>query len=208
LQLKLKDQYILIGGLMSQHHELKGQYDLEYLGLRNVNTIYWNLTTPWLYEQVVRRREGLISHLGPLVVRTGSYTGRSPNDKFIVKEKKNEDKIWWGKVNCPFEEKQFDSIWARMQAYLQGGDMFVQDCYIGTDNKYQIPVRVITEYAWHSLFIRNMFVRITDDDELAAHKPEFTIIDLPKFHAVPELDKTNSEAFILINFDKKLVLIG
>jgi phosphoenolpyruvate carboxykinase (ATP) len=193
---------------MSQHHELKGQYDLEYLGLRNVNTIYWNLTNPWLYEQVVRRREGLISHLGPLVVRTGSYTGRSPNDKFIVKEKQNEDKIWWGKVNRPFDEKHFNSIWARMQAYLQGGDVFVQDCYIGTDKKYQIPVRVITEYAWHSLFVRNLFVRITDDKELSEHKPEFTIIDLPKFHGVPELDKTNSEAFILVNFEKKLVLIG
>ncbi len=193
---------------MSQHHELKGQYDLEYLGLRNLNTVYWNLSTPWLYEQVVRRREGLISHLGPLVVRTGSYTGRSPDDKFIVKEKSNKNKVWWGKENRPFEEKQFNSLWARMQAYLQGDDVFVQDCYIGTDKKHQITVRVITEYAWHSLFVRNLFVRIIDDDELAAFKPEFTIIDLPKFHAVPELDKTNSEAFILLHFDKKLVLIG
>ena len=193
---------------MSQHHELKGQYDLEYLGIKNVNTVYWNLTTAWLYEQVVRRREGLLSHLGPMVVRTGTFTGRSPNDKFIVKEKETEDKIWWGKVNRPIEENKFNSLWHRVLAYLQGNDIFVQDCYVGTDPKYRIPVRVITEYAWHSLFIRNMFVRITDDDELANHKPVYTIIDLPKFHAVPDLDGTNSEAFILLNLAKKLVLIG
>ncbi|APF17018.1 phosphoenolpyruvate carboxykinase [Caldithrix abyssi] len=182
--------------------------DLSYLGIKNVNNIYWNLVTPALYEQIIRRREGLLSHLGPVVVRTGAFTGRSPNDKFIVKEPTSEHEIWWGKVNRPFSEEKFNLIWHRIQAYLQGNDIFIQDCYVGADPKYRVPIRVITEYAWHSLFARNMFIRITDEEEMRNHKPEYTIIDLPKFHAVPELDGTNSEAFILVNFKEKLILIG
>ncbi len=193
---------------MAVLHALEGKFGLDYLGIKNVNNIYWNLTTPALYEQIIRRREGLLSHLGPVVVRTGSFTGRSPNDKFIVKEPTTQDEIWWGKVNRPFDEDKFNHIWHRLQAYLQGNDIFIQDCYVGADPKYQIPIRVITEYAWHSLFARNMFIRITDEEKIRNHKPEYTIIDLPKFHAVPELDGTNSEAFILVNFKQKLILIG
>jgi phosphoenolpyruvate carboxykinase (ATP) len=191
-----------------QIRALEGQYGLDYLNLRNINNIYWNLTTAGLYEQIIRRREGLLSHLGPVVVRTGAYTGRSPNDKFMVKEPSSEKNIWWGKVNRPFEESQFANIWRRLQAYLQGDDVFVQDVFIGTDKKYRVPIRVITEYAWHSLFVRNMFARILDPEELRSHVPEYTIIDLPKFHAVPDDDGTNSEAFILVNLAQKLVLIG
>lgn len=187
---------------------IEGQFDLEYLNLHNLNTIYWNLTTSGLYEQIIRRREGMLTHLGPVLVRTGAYTGRSPNDKFIVKEPTTEDKIWWGPINRPFDEEKFAHMWHRLQAYLQGNDIFIQDCYIGVDERYRIPLRVITEYAWHSLFARNMLINITDRDELKNHIPAYTIIDLPKFHAVPELDGTNSEAFILLNLGQKLILIG
>ncbi len=193
---------------MSIVHPAGQAPDLSYLGIKNVNNIYWNLVTPALYEQIIRRREGLLSHLGPVVVRTGAFTGRSPNDKFIVKEPTSEHEIWWGDVNRPFSEEKFKLIWHRIQAYLQGNDIFIQDCYVGADPKYQVPIRVITEYAWHSLFARNMFIRIPDEEGLKKHKPEYTIIDLPKFHAVPELDGTNSEAFILVNFKEKLILIG
>ncbi|HHJ53225.1 MAG TPA: phosphoenolpyruvate carboxykinase [Caldithrix abyssi] len=193
---------------MSSHHEIQGKFGLEYLKLKNLNNAYWNLTTASLYEHIIRRREGLLAHLGPLVVRTGSFTGRSPNDKFIVKEASSEQNIWWGEVNRPFDEEKFELIWHRIQAYLQGNDIFIQDCYVGTDEENRLPVRVITEYAWHSQFVRNLFVRIEDKEELMNHVPEYTIIDLPKFHAVPELDGTNSEAFILVHFGKKLVLIG
>ncbi|NOY37111.1 MAG: phosphoenolpyruvate carboxykinase [Chlorobi bacterium] len=189
-------------------NKLEGQQGLESLRLKNLNRIYWNNTTPALYEEIIRRREGIISHLGPMVVRTGAYTGRSPNDKFIVKEPKTEKKIWWGAVNRPFEKSEFQQLWLRLQAYLQGKDIFVQDCYIGTDPVFQIPLRVITEFAWHSLFARNMFVRIRDFEELRNHKPEFTIIDLPNFKAIPELDGTQSEAFIIVNLEEKLILIG
>ena len=187
---------------------IEGQYGLEYLHLKNLNNIYWNLTTSGLYEQIIRRREGILTHLGPVWVRTGAFTGRSPNDKFIVKEQTTEDKIWWSSVNRPFTEEKFAHIWHRLQAYLQGGDIFIQDCYIGVDEKYRVPLRIITERAWHSLFARNMFINITDRDELKNYIPAYTIIDLPKFHAVPELDGTNSEAFILLNLAQKLILIG
>ena len=186
----------------------QGSIGLEYLGIRNINNAYWNLTTPALYEQIIRRREGVIAHLGPVILRTGAFTGRSPNDKFIVKEPSSESVISWGDVNVPFSEENFNRVYLRVLAYLQGNDIFIQDCYAGADPKYRIHVRVITEYAWHNLFARNMFIRLTSLEEYRNFQPEFTIIDLPKFHAVPEFDGTRSEAFVLVNYAKKLVLIG
>jgi phosphoenolpyruvate carboxykinase (ATP) len=183
-------------------------HGLEQHGIRNVGTVYWNPSTPVLYEEVVRRREGFIAHLGPLVVRTGHHTGRSPNDKFIVREPSSEDKVWWGKVNRPFEPNRFDALCLRLLAYLQGKDIFVQDCYAGADSKYQIPIRIITEDAWHNLFARNMFIQIKEGEALGLHVPSFTIINAPRFHAMPEVDGTNSEAFVIVHFARKLILIG
>ena len=134
------------------------EYGVENHGIINAGTVYWNLTTPMLYEQVVRRREGDILHLGPMVVRTGDHTGRSPNDKFIAKEPTTEKQIWWGKVNRPFEQRQFDWMLRKVLAYTQNRDIFVFDGYAGADERYRMPVRIITEYAWHSLFARNMFI--------------------------------------------------
>ncbi len=181
--------------------------DLSHLGITNFNHLYWNLTPPALIEEAIRRREGILAHRGPLVVRTGSHTGRSPNDKFIVREPSSEDKIWWGKVNRPIEADKFNALLRRVTAYLQGKDIFVQDCYAGADVRYQLPIRVITETAWHNLFARTMFIRGTDE-QLATHEPQFTILNVPNFKAVPEIDGTNSEAFILVNFGMRLVLIG
>jgi len=183
-------------------------YSVEHIGLHNVGKIIWNPSTPELYEEIVRRREGAITHLGPIVVRTGIHTGRSPNDKFLVKEKTSEDEIWWGKVNRPFSPEKFNFIYSRLLAYLQGKDIFIQDCFAGAHPKYRRPIRVITEDAWHNLFARNMFVQIRDDEMDKLHVPEFTIINVPNFHAVPELDGTNSSAFVIEHFEKKLILIG
>ena len=118
---------------------------LEQIGLRNLGNIYWNLTTPALYEEVVRRREGWISHLGPLVVRTGHHTGRSPNDKFIVREPSSEKLINWGKVNQPMTEEKFTALLGKLCAFFQDRDAFVQNLYAGADPRYRIPVRVVTE---------------------------------------------------------------
>ena len=182
-------------------------YGVEEHGIGHARCVYWNLPSSSLYEHAVRRDEGRVAHLGPLVVNTGRYTGRSPNDKFIVREPSSEDHIWWGPVNQPFEEEQFDRIYQRVLAYLQGKDLFVQDCFAGADANYRKPIRVISELAWQSLFVRNMFIR-PDWSKVHQHVPEYTIIAAPHFQAVPAVDGTHSEAFVLVHFGKKLVLIG
>jgi len=180
---------------------------LEEHGISNANLIYWTSPTAELYEQIVRRGEGLISHLGALTVKTGHYTGRAAKEKFIVDEPGSHDLVNWGKVNHPFEAAKFTALYTKMTNYLQGRDLFVQDCFAGASPEHRLPVRIITERAWHSLFARNMFIRATKE-ELLAHKTEFTVLDLPAFHANPKDDGTNSEAFIIINFARKLVIIG
>jgi phosphoenolpyruvate carboxykinase (ATP) len=184
----------------------RAQY-LEHLGLRNLGNVYWNLSTPALYEEVVRSREGWITHLGPLVAHTGHHTGRSPNDKFIVREPGSEKKIAWGKVNRPMDAAKFEALYAKICAYLQGRDIYVQDLYGGADSRYQIPVRVITQYAWHSLFIKNLLIQ--PKPQVHHTSPDtFTIIDAPRFHATPNYDGTNSDVFIAVNFAKRVVIIG
>lgn len=180
---------------------------LEEHGITNANLIYWTPPTAVLYEQIVKRGEGLVSHLGAIAVKTGHYTGRAANEKFIVDEPTTHENIAWGKVNKPFESTKFDGLYNRMLAYIHGKDLFVQDCFAGADKEHRLPIRVITEKAWHSLFARNMFVRASQV-ELENHQPQFTVINMPNFHSIPALDSTNSEAFIIINFAKKLIIIG
>jgi phosphoenolpyruvate carboxykinase (ATP) len=182
--------------------------DLSDLGITNTGVVYHNLSTPALYEEAIRRREGLLSHLGPLVVRTGQYTGRSPKDKFIVREPGSQDKVWWGAHNQPFEPERFDGLLARLEAYLQGRDVFVQDCYVGADPDYRLPLRVVTEDAWHNLFARTMFLREFDTEVLERFEPGFTVLNCPGFHAIPELDGTRSETFVVVNFARRMIIIG
>ncbi len=186
------------------HHS---SYGLENHGLVNLNDTYWNLTTAQLYEQIVARREGIVAHLGPIVVRTGHHTGRSANDKFVVEESTTKDKICWGKINRPIAPEKFDKLHKRMALQLQTQDVYVQDCFVGADPKHRLPIRIINQYAWHNLFARNMFIEATPE-ERANHVPEFTVINAPRFHAVPKADGTDSETFIIVNFEKRLILIG
>jgi phosphoenolpyruvate carboxykinase (ATP) len=182
-------------------------YGLEHHGIRKPDRVHWTLATPHLYEHALRRNEGRIAHLGPLVVRTGQHTGRSPRDKFVVQDAEHGNHIAFGKVNQPMSEASFWSLHHRLMAYLQGREIYVQDCFAGADPDYRLSVRVITETAWHSLFARNMFIQ-ANQEELARHVPEFTVIQAPNFHAVPEEDGTNSEVFIVVNFAHKMVIIG
>ena len=182
-------------------------YGLENHGFTNLEREYWNLSTPALYEQIVRFREGVIAHLGPVVVRTGQHTGRSPRDKFIVREPTTEHDIWWGDINRPIDAAHFAGLKQRLLAYFQNRAAFVQDLNVGWDPAYRLPIRIVTETAWHSLFARNMFVQ-PDEDSLTRHVPEYTVINAPSFHALPELDAVNSSAFILVNFAERLILIG
>lgn len=181
--------------------------DLSSLGISNVGQVYCNLHTPVLYEHAIRRNEGLLGHLGPLVVRTGHFTARAANDKFIVEEPTSRELVWWGKINKPYSEERFDMLYRKCLAYLQGRDLYVQEVYAGADTEYRMPVRVVTLDAWHNLFARNMFIRPTRE-QLETYEPEFTILHVPHFHANPEFDKTASEAFIILHLAKKLVIIG
>ena len=182
--------------------------DLSGIGLTNVGRVYHNLSTPALYEEAIKRGEGAVGHLGPMVVSTGKYTGRSANDKFVVREPSSEDHIWWGKINKPFETDDFEKVLYGLRSYLQNKDVFIQDCYAGADPNYRIKVRVVAEHAWHSLFARNMFIREFDPEVLANFEPDYTVVHCPDFEATPEEEHTRSEAFILLNVGRKMVVIG
>ncbi|HYJ47111.1 MAG TPA: phosphoenolpyruvate carboxykinase (ATP), partial [Pyrinomonadaceae bacterium] len=184
----------------------KTDYELDNYGISEAESVYWNLNTPELYEEIARRGEGVFSKYGSLLVDTGEHTGRSAKDKFIVREPSSEERVWWGEVNKDFPQAAFDALKERMMAYAKGRDLFVQDTFVGADPRYQLPVRVITELAWHSLFARTMFIR--KDEETAARRPEFTVINFPGFTADPGRDGTRAKTFILMDFNQKLVLIG
>ena len=176
-------------------------------GIQTSKNTYWNLTTAALYEEAVRRHEGIIAADGPLVCLTGIHTGRSPNDKLVVREPSSEDKIWWGTINKPCTPEQFDLLHRHLTGYLNERDVFVRDCYAGADPHYRLRTRIISEYAWHSLFAHHMFI----DEGVPRpedHDPEFVVIDAPGCKADPAKHGTRSETFIVIHFGKRMVLIG
>jgi phosphoenolpyruvate carboxykinase (ATP) len=169
--------------------------------------VHKNLHSGILVEHAVRRNEGLLADNGALVAYTGKYTGRSPKDKFTVKDPVTAELVNWGDVNIAFDPEKFDALFERVVASLRGKELFVQDLYAGADSKYRLPIRVINEYAWHNLFVRALFVR-PSAEELKTHRAEFTIVAAPEFQADPKRDGTRSEAFIVVSFTRKIVLIG
>lgn len=173
--------------------------------LSSASLVHWNLTSAELVELSLRRNEGLLTENGALRVTTGKYTGRSPNDKFIVDSLFIHNDIAWGS-NKPFTEQQFEHLYNRMLAYMENRELFVFDGFAGADERYHTSVRFINEFAWQNLFIHQLFVRqeVINQD----FKPDFHICCMPGFRAVPDIDGTNSEAFIVINFERKMILIG
>jgi phosphoenolpyruvate carboxykinase (ATP) len=153
----------------------------------------------------MQRSEGVLARDGAFVVRTGQFTGRSPKDKYIVREEGTESTVQWGAVNQPLSERQFEGLYNRMLRFLEGRDVFVQDCFAGADAEFTMPVRVITQRAWHSLFARQLFVRTSHTEERV---PEFTIVLAPDFQADPILDGTRSPTCIAIDFKRRLVVIA
>jgi phosphoenolpyruvate carboxykinase (ATP) len=186
----------------------KADLNLSNIGASNLRLAYWNLATEALYEEAVFRGEGVISRGGPFIAHTGKHTARSANDKFVVRHTDSENNIWWGVYNRPFEIEKFDALYARLLGYLQGKDVFVQDAYAGADEKYRLPVRFVMEHAWHAMFIRNMFIMPESLEEYKRFVPEFTIVAVPGFKSAPAIDNTQSETFIVLNFEKKLAIIG
>jgi len=182
---------------------------VNHLGLNNLEDVHWNLPTARLYEHVIRNREGHLARNGALVVRTGHFTGRAVKDKFVVDDDTSHDKVWWGEFNAAISEEKFDALYTRVQRYLEGQQIYVEDCLVGADTRFEKPLRVITQDAWHALFARTMFVRPTDTGrELDVDEPEFTVLHVPHFYAMPSHDGTRSEAFVILHLTRRLVLIG
>ena len=182
-------------------------YGLENLGLINLGRIYHNLPIPELVKHALARGEGQLASNGALVVETGKYTGRSPNDRYIVKEPSSQDEIDWNQHNVPISEKQFEQLYRKVRSYIQGRDLYIFDGYVGSDPKYGFGVRVVNELASQNLFVHQLFLRPTVE-ELAKHEADFTVIAVPGLHGEPQIDGIRSEAFIVLHLAKKLVIIG
>jgi phosphoenolpyruvate carboxykinase (ATP) len=182
-------------------------HGLENHGLRNPGTVFWNLIPTELVEHAIRRGEGILVDGGPFNAVTSPHTGRSPNDRFVVREPGSEGNVWWGKVNQPISPEHYDTLRDDVVAHLEGQDLFVRDMWAGADDEYRLAVRVITPNAWHNLFAFNMFRR-PHDGELEGMVPGFTILHAPEYEADPARHGTRTSTFILINFGRKEILIG
>jgi phosphoenolpyruvate carboxykinase (ATP) len=193
---------------MNELDEIKSDCDLEAQGFPGTCNVYWNLSTESLYEQSLSRGEGIISYDGALVVRSGVHTARAAKDKFIVRESSTENDVWWSEHNQAFSPRKFDQLLCRMKRYMAKMDLFVQDCYVGADTQNRMAIRIISEWAWHSIFARNAFILPSDEDAYRSFEPEFTIVCIPSFEAIPSIDGTWTGTFILLNFERRLCLIG
>ena len=178
------------------------------LPITNPGDAHWNLGTAALYEEAIQRGEGMVAESGPLVCNTSPFTGRSPNDKFLVREPSTERDVWWGTVNRPIKAAAFDALYDETMARLDGRTLYVQDCFVGADPDYRLPIRVVTERAWHSLFARALFIRQPAGTPPGGLEPQFTVIDVPSMTADPARHGTRSGAFVLVNFARRTVLIG
>ncbi len=192
---------------MKQHGRNQSSYGVENQGIQEAKNVYWNLPSSKLIEIAIKNGQGKLTVNGALVVSTGTYTGRSPKDKYFVEEPSSKDNIWWGKVNVPIGEEVFDALHKEVTGYLADKDIYVLDTLCGADPEHRLPIRIVNEMAWQNLFCRQMFIPPIAKDQ-AKHVPEFTVISVPGFHADAKKHEINSNTFILVNLAKKMVLIG
>jgi phosphoenolpyruvate carboxykinase (ATP) len=179
---------------------------LESYGIYNANVNY-QLTAEQLQKDTILKGQGKLAKSGALAVNTGEFTGRSPMDRFIVKDDITKDKIWWGDINIPFSSEKFDKLYNRVVDYLSNKEIFVRDCFACADADYKLNIRVINEYSWSNMFSYNMFLRPTNE-ELKNFEQEWLVVNAPGFMANPELDGTRQHNFAILNFTKKIALIG
>lgn len=177
------------------------------IGLDNLGNQFWNLSPAELIEDTIISGEGILTDSGAIAVETGEFTGRSPKDRFIVCDSKTENAVWWGDVNIKFTPEKFDALFDRMKAYLIGRDVYVRDNYVCADKNFRLNVRTVVELPWLSHFANNMFLRPTDE-ELENFSPDWHIICVPEFMADPEIDGTRQHNFAILNFTRKMILIG
>ncbi len=188
-------------GKKSQHADLKG------LGLENVSSVTWNADPAQLVEDTILNGQGVLANSGALAIDTGEFTGRSPQDRFIVKDEKTKDSVWWGNINKAFDPEDFDRLYNRLTAYLSNRDIYARDTYACADPDHRLNLRIVTEYPWSNLFAYNMFLR-PSEDEIQDFMPEWHVICAPGFYADPEIDNTRQHNFAIINFSKKCIIIG
>ncbi len=182
---------------------------LEQFGVVGAGNLFHNPTTTVLVEEAIARGEGHLTDGGPFAVLTGAHTGRSPNDKFIVRESSSENHVWWGPVNREFSREKFDALLAKAKAFMAGKDLFVADCFVGADPQYRVGVRVINIHAWHNLFAQTLFIPVRKvDGGGESFNPDFTVVHVPDMEADPETDGTRTGTYILVDFGQKLILIG
>lgn len=188
---------------------IKGRHsDLEKsIGLTNLGAAYWNLNPSELTEETIINGQGVLSDTGALSVSTGEFTGRSPKDRFIVLDEKTKDSVWWGDINIAFDAEKFDNLYNRMKAYLAGREVYVRDAYACADPSYRMNLRVVTEFPWSNMFAYNMFLRPTTD-EIENFEAEWHVVCAPGFKADPAIDGTRQHNFAVINFTKKMIIIG
>ena len=179
---------------------------LDNLGIENA-TIRYQLSSSELHQETLEKKQGKESSLGAIAVNTGEFTGRSPMDRFIVKDDVTKDEIWWGDINIPFESDKFDALYKKVTAYLSNKEVFVRDSYACADENYKLNIRVVNEYPWSNMFAYNMFLRPTEE-ELKGFTPEWTVINAPGFMADAAVDGTRQHNFAILNFGKKIALIG
>src|SRR5438477_931115 len=188
--------------------DLQGRVGLEAQGLRPNGDVHWNLVAAVLIQNAARRSEGNFAEMGPFVAITSPHTGRSPNDKFVVREPHSERDVDWGKVNQPYAPEKFEALLSDVREHLNGREeLFVQDLYCGADPTYRLSVRYVSPSAWHMAFVRNMFIR-PDVAELATFDPNFTVLHAPEFTAGPAKPGTRTTTFIVLNLAKRMILIG
>lgn len=193
---------------MMQEFGLKpSQNGLEKVGISQAREVHWNLSPAELVEEALFNKEGVLTDTGALMCDTGEFTGRSPKDRFIVKDSKTADTVWWGDINIPFPEDKFDALLTKVTDYLADKKLYVRDAYAGAMEEHRLNLRVVNTQAWHNLFCYNMFLR-PEIAELASFDPTFTIICAPEFKADPAVDGTRQANFAILNLSKKIILIG
>lgn len=191
-----------------KHSNLESIFEgLAALGLSNAKGVLWNLAPAELVSEAVKNNEGVLTSTGALMCDTGKFTGRSPKDRYIVKDNITSEKVWWGNINIPFDTNHFDKLFDKVVKSLAYKKLYVRDAYAGADIDYRLKVRVIDTQAWHNLFCYNMFIK-PEKEELADFEPDFTIVAVPEFKADPAVDGTRSENFAIINFTRKIILVG
>jgi phosphoenolpyruvate carboxykinase (ATP) len=191
---------------MAQVGVFNPAFPVEAFGFKNLNNVFYNMTAPKLYEESLRRNEGVLAAGGAFVAETGAHTGRSAKDKYVVRDETTENTVWWDN-NGALTPANFDALYQDFLKHAEGRDLFVQDLYAGADPTHRVKTRVVTEYAWHSLFIRNLLIR-PETKEVLGNIADLTIVDLPSFRADPKRHGGRSETIIAVNFAKKIVLIG